>query len=101
MRTAAARPIPISFMSRIGSVAKIEDGGENRFWSAGLTPALRRPAVAAVGATAVLLALATPVMHVHTSQTGLDALPKNFGTVETIDRRRSPDGPSPRPPSWR
>jgi uncharacterized membrane protein YdfJ with MMPL/SSD domain len=72
----------IPFLGRL----RRTDGGENRFWSAVLTPALRKPAVAAVAATAVLLALATPVLHVHTAQTGLDALPTNIPTVATIDR---------------
>src|SRR5262249_11355688 len=44
------------------------DSGENRFWKAILTPTLRRPAVAAVAAGAVLLALALPVLHLHTAQ---------------------------------
>jgi uncharacterized membrane protein YdfJ with MMPL/SSD domain len=61
-------------------------GGENRVWSAVLTPALRKPLVSALAATAVLLALATPVLHVHTAQTGLDALPKGIPTVSTINK---------------
>ena len=62
------------------------DTGENRFWSAVLTPALRKPVVAVVAATALLLALATPVLHVHTVQSGLDSLPRSIPTVKTIDR---------------
>jgi RND superfamily putative drug exporter len=62
------------------------ESGENRFWSAVLTPALRKPLVSAIAATAVLLALAIPVLNVHTSQTGLDALPKGIPTVPTIDK---------------
>jgi uncharacterized membrane protein YdfJ with MMPL/SSD domain len=60
--------------------------GENRFWSRILTPALRRPAVSAVAATALLLAIAAPVVHLHTAQSGLDALPKSAPTVGTLDR---------------
>src|SRR5579885_942723 len=60
--------------------------GENRLWSAVLTPALRRPLASAVAAAAVLLVLAVPVLHIHTAQTGLDALPKGIATVSTIDR---------------
>jgi RND superfamily putative drug exporter len=60
--------------------------GENRIWSAVLTPALRRPVVSAVAATAVLLALATPLLHVHTTQSGLDSMPRDIPTVATIDR---------------
>jgi RND superfamily putative drug exporter len=62
---------------------------ENRVWSAVLTPALRKPLVSALAATAVLLALATPVLHVHTAQSGLDALPKGIPTVNTINKLQS------------
>jgi RND superfamily putative drug exporter len=85
-----------ALLSRLGD--KIEKGripflsrmrrqdGENRFWSAVLTPALRKPVVAVVAATAFLLVLATPLLHVHTVQSGLDSLPKDIPTVATIDR---------------
>ena len=43
------------------------ENGENRFWNAILTPALRRPALALAASTAVLLALAAPVLHLHTA----------------------------------
>jgi uncharacterized membrane protein YdfJ with MMPL/SSD domain len=60
--------------------------GENRFWTRILTPALRRPAVAASLAAGVLLTLATPVLFMHTSQSGLDALPNSAPTVGTIKK---------------
>jgi RND superfamily putative drug exporter len=60
--------------------------GENRFWSWILTPALKRPVIAASAATALLLVLAAPALHMHTAQSGLDALPSNAPTVETIKR---------------
>ena len=60
--------------------------GENRLWSAVLTPALRRPLTSAIAATTVLLVLATPLLKIHTAQTGLDSLPKGIPTVSTIDR---------------
>jgi RND superfamily putative drug exporter len=84
-----------ALLSRLGD--KIERGripflgrlrrerGENRFWSAVLTPALRRPLLSAVAATAVLLVLAYPLTGIHTAQTGLDSLPKGIATVSTID----------------
>jgi uncharacterized membrane protein YdfJ with MMPL/SSD domain len=85
-----------ALLSRLGD--KVEKGripylhrlrrqnGDNRFWSAILTPALKRPLVSAIAATAVLLALASPVLHLHTAQSGLDALPKSIATVPTIDK---------------
>jgi RND superfamily putative drug exporter len=61
-------------------------GGENRVWAKLLTPALRHPVLAAVASGGVLLAMAVPVLHMHTAQSGLDALPRNAPTVETLDR---------------
>src|SRR4051794_8115410 len=60
--------------------------GENRFWSAILTPALRHPAISAAAAAAVLIVMALPVLHIHTGQMGLGSIPKSWSTVETIDR---------------
>jgi len=60
--------------------------GDNRFWSAVLTPALRRPLLSAIAATAILLVMAAPVLHIHTAQSGLDALPKSIATVPTLDK---------------
>jgi uncharacterized membrane protein YdfJ with MMPL/SSD domain len=85
-----------ALLSRLGD--KIEKGkipylhrlrrtsGENRFWKAILTPALRRPGVAAAAAAALLVALALPTLHVHTSESGLDALPNSAPTVPTIKK---------------
>jgi uncharacterized membrane protein YdfJ with MMPL/SSD domain len=71
----------IPFLSRLR-----RQGGENRVWSAILTPALRHPAVSAAAAAAVLLAMAYPTLHMHTNQMGLDSLPASAPTVETIKR---------------
>ena len=60
--------------------------GDNRFWSAILTPALRHPLVSAIAATAVLLVMAVPALSLHTAQTGLDGLPKDAPTVPTISK---------------
>jgi RND superfamily putative drug exporter len=62
------------------------DSGENRVWKAILTPVLRRPAVAAGLAGALLVAMALPVFEMHTAQSGLDALPNSAPTVGTIKR---------------
>jgi uncharacterized membrane protein YdfJ with MMPL/SSD domain len=62
------------------------ESGENRFWSAVLTPALRKPLVSAVAAAALLIALALPVLHIHTSQSGFESLPKGIPTVATIEK---------------
>ncbi len=61
-------------------------GGENRVWAKILNPALRHPVIAAAASAAVLLAMAAPVLHLHTAQSGLTGLPRNAPTVETLDR---------------
>jgi uncharacterized membrane protein YdfJ with MMPL/SSD domain len=62
------------------------ESGDNRFWSAILTPALKHPLISAVGAAAVLIVMALPALHIHTAQSGLDSLPKGVATVATIDK---------------
>ena len=62
------------------------EGGENRFWKKILTPAMRRPGIAAAVAGGALLVLTLPVLHIHTAQSGMDALPSGAPTVETIKK---------------
>src|SRR3954468_7178184 len=61
------------------------DSGENRVWKKILTPAMRHPVIAAVASAAVLLAMAIPVLGIHTNQSGLADMPKNAPTVETLN----------------
>src|SRR5437870_3209179 len=60
--------------------------GENRVWAKILTPALRRPAVSALAATAVLVTLAVPTLTMHTVQSGIDSAPRTTPTVVAFDR---------------
>src|SRR4051794_16887041 len=60
--------------------------GDNRFWKRILTPAMRRPGIAAAIAGGALLVMALPVLHLHTTQSGLDALPNSAPTVPTIKK---------------
>jgi len=62
------------------------DSGENRFWKRVLTPAMRRPGIAALVAGGALALMAVPVLHLHTAQSGLDALPNSAPTVPTIKK---------------
>ncbi len=62
------------------------DRGENRFWKAILKPALRRPAIAATVAGAALIVMALPTLDMHTTRSGLDALPNSAPTVPTIKK---------------
>jgi uncharacterized membrane protein YdfJ with MMPL/SSD domain/pimeloyl-ACP methyl ester carboxylesterase len=61
-------------------------GGDSRVWAKLLTPALRRPAVSALVAAAALVALALPIFSLHTTQSGLDSVPRSTPTVEAINR---------------
>ena len=47
---------------------------------------MRRPLVAAVGATAVLLVLAVPVLGIKTALPGLDTYPRDMAVMQTYDR---------------
>ncbi len=96
-----------ALLSRLGD--KVEKGripfvgrlrrerGENRFWAAILTPALRRPVATVILSVGVLVALALPALHIHTAQSGLDALPKSIATVPALDRiqKAFPGGATP------
>jgi RND superfamily putative drug exporter len=62
------------------------DSGENRFWKKVLTPAMRHPGIAAAIAGGALVLMALPVLHLHTAQSGLDALPNSAPTVPTIKK---------------
>jgi uncharacterized membrane protein YdfJ with MMPL/SSD domain len=62
------------------------ESGENRFWKKILTPAMRRPGIAAAVAGGALLLMAVPVLHLHTAQSGLDAMPNSAPTVATIKK---------------
>jgi RND superfamily putative drug exporter len=85
-----------ALLSRLGD--KVERGripylhrlrrksGDNRFWKRILTPAMRRPGIAAALAGGVLVLMALPVLHLHTAQSGLDALPNSAPTIGTIKK---------------
>ncbi|MDX6437190.1 MAG: hypothetical protein QOK34_2024, partial [Gaiellaceae bacterium] len=72
---------------RIPFVGRLRrEGGESRVWSRILTPALNHPVITLIAAASVLLAMAVPVLHMHTSVTGMETLPRSLPTVETLDR---------------
>jgi uncharacterized membrane protein YdfJ with MMPL/SSD domain len=73
------------------------DDGQSRVWGAILGAVLRRPLISAAAATAVLVALAVPALSLHTSQSGLDALPKSQKEVQSFNKVREafPGGADP------
>ena len=66
-------------------------------WPRVLRRTLAHPAVTAVGATALLLAMAVPVLHIHTAQSGTQGLPRNAPTIGTLNRIETAFGSSQAP----
>ena len=73
------------------------DQTESRFWNAVITPVMRRPVVAAVGAAAVLGVLALPATKLHTNQPGLADYPKTMPILTSYQhiQQAFPGGPVP------
>jgi uncharacterized membrane protein YdfJ with MMPL/SSD domain len=63
--------------------------GEARAWGVVLDRVLKRPAVSLAVAGAVLLALAIPVLHIHTADSGVDGLPRSLPIMQTYDRMQA------------
>ena len=63
----------IPFLHRL----RRDNGDGSRFWGAILKPVLRHPVISTVASAAVLVVLALPALHLHTADSGLDALPKS------------------------
>jgi uncharacterized membrane protein YdfJ with MMPL/SSD domain len=60
--------------------------GESRMWNAILDVVLKRPAVSAILATAVLLVLAFPALNMRAVLSGTDDLPRNLEVMQVYDR---------------
>jgi RND superfamily putative drug exporter len=72
----------LPLLSRLG-----KDSHDSRVWGWILGRVLRRPLVAAVLAVGVLLALAAPALHMHTTVTGPDDLSRSaFPVMKTYDK---------------
>jgi RND superfamily putative drug exporter len=74
-----------------------ERGGEARIWGAIVDRVLRHPGIAAVTAGGIVVALAIPAIGLHTSNPGLQGLPKGLPIVQTLDRMQAafPGGAQP------
>jgi uncharacterized membrane protein YdfJ with MMPL/SSD domain len=84
--------VRIPFVSRLK-----RDVGQGRLWGTILGTVLRRPLISAIGATAVLVALALPALNLHTSQSGLEAMPKSLKEVQDYNKVQDafPGGATP------
>src|SRR4051794_28202654 len=73
------------------------NAGEGALWSRILNPVLRHPLVSAAVATAFLVVLAIPTLHIHTASPGTDTLPQNLSVIKTYNKVQAtfPGGPIP------
>jgi len=71
--------------------------GQSRVWGAVLDRVLARPALSAAVAAGILVALALPVLRMHTATPGASDLPQNVAALRTYDevQRVFPGGGSP------
>jgi uncharacterized membrane protein YdfJ with MMPL/SSD domain len=69
---------------------------ESRVWSAILRPVMRRPLVAAVLATGLLVALSIPALGMHTASSGIEQLPQT-PIMKTLSKMQKafPGGEAP------
>jgi len=63
--------------------------GESRVWNAILTPVLKRPAIAATLATALLVALTIPAFDMKTANSGLGDISRDVPIMKTYDRMQA------------
>ena len=59
--------------------------GESRVWNTVLDAVLRRPLVSAIGATAILLVLASPALNMRAVLSGTDDLPRDLPVMQVYD----------------
>lgn len=84
---------------RVPFISKLRhrNHGESRVWGAILDRVLRRPALSALAATALLVALTIPALGMHTMNPGIAGLPRDLAIMQTYDRITAafPGGPVP------
>jgi RND superfamily putative drug exporter len=73
------------------------DAGESRLWGLLLRGVMRKPRLAATLSTLALVALALPVLNMHTSLPGASEIPRDIPIMRTYDRIQAafPGGPTP------
>ncbi len=71
----------VPFISRLG-----RKDGEGRLWGAIVDRVLRRPALSALVAGGVMVALAVPALQLHIATPGPDTFPKSLTVVKTYNR---------------
>jgi len=74
-----------------GRLPFLRSNRESRIWRTALRPALRYPKITAVSTVALLLVVASPVLHMHTRNDGVRDAPQNLAIAKRTPRsqRRS------------
>ncbi|MGH2996861.1 MAG: MMPL family transporter, partial [Gaiellaceae bacterium] len=82
---------------RIPVLSRRRGSTESRVWGGIVDRVLRRPALSAALAGGLLAALAVPTLFMRTAESGIDALPRSLGIVQTYERLQAafPGGPLP------
>ncbi len=73
------------------------NGSDGGFWARFVRTVLRRPAVSAILAGALLVLLAVPAFKLHTVVPGVDSLPKDLPVIQAYQKvdEAFPGGPEP------
>jgi RND superfamily putative drug exporter len=80
----------IPFLGKRMAAARARDiDTGSRGWNFVLDRVLRRPVVSVVAATALLLVLAAPTLHMHTADSGTEAIPRNLEVMKVYDKMQA------------
>jgi uncharacterized membrane protein YdfJ with MMPL/SSD domain len=80
----------IPFLGKRMSAARtrdIDSGG--RAWSFVLDRVLRHPVISVVAAGALLLVMASPTLHMHTADSGTEAIPRSLPIMKVYDKMQA------------
>jgi uncharacterized membrane protein YdfJ with MMPL/SSD domain len=82
---------------RIPLLSRRRGNADSRVWGGIVDRVLRRPALSAALAGGLLAALAVPTLFMRTAESGIEALPRSLGIVQTYERIQAafPGGPLP------
>jgi uncharacterized membrane protein YdfJ with MMPL/SSD domain len=69
-----------------GRLPFLRSNRESRIWRMALRPALRYPKITVLGAVAILLAIASPVLHMQTRNDGVKDAPQNLAIVKSYNQ---------------
>ena len=82
---------------RVPGLARLKGNGDSRLWGAIIDRVMRRPKVAATLSAGALVAMALPVIGIHTELPGYETYNRDIPVMQTYDRIQAafPGGPAP------